>query len=360
MQRNRTKTGASRPLRLVATLAGLAAAVAGTAGILAAQGNAAPAGTADAAAVPQLGRAVFKLPRLKNGLIAIRGTNRDDRIALRLEAGDPGVLEVDAGDDGSADSSFSLEGVAKIVLDAGPGNDVVRIDESNGIFTDHIATTIGGGPGNDRLSGGSGAETLRGGSGNDSIDGNRGNDLALMGQGDDTFFWDPGDGSDTIEGEAGADTMLFNGAGAAEHVDLTANGRRLLFTRDVAGITMDTSGVERVLFRALGGADVVTVNDLSATDVNAVDVDLAGAAGGGDGAADSVVVNGTNGDDAIDVSGDAGEVKVSGLAATVAIFNPEVANDRLQIDTLAGKDSVDSAGLAAGAIQLFVNGVLVP
>ena len=33
---------------------------------------------------------------------------------------------------------------------------------------------------------------------------------------------------------------------------------------------------------------------------------------------------------------------------------------RLEIDTLAGTDTVDSTGLAAGAIQLFVDGVLVP
>jgi hypothetical protein len=93
-----------------------------------------------------------------------------------------------------------------------------------------------------------------------------------------------------------------------------------------------------------------------------VNVDLAGALGGaaGDGQADQVVVNATNGDDAIDVSGDASEVKVSGLAPTVAIFHPEVRNDRLEINTLAGTDTVDSGGLAAGAIQLFVDGVRVP
>jgi hypothetical protein len=43
----------------------------------------------------------------------------------------------------------------------------------------------------------------------------------------------------------------------------------------------------------------------------------------------------------------------------VAIFHHE-ATDRLEINTLAGNDTVDSAGLAAGVIQLFVDGVLVP
>jgi hypothetical protein len=53
-------------------------------------------------------------------------------------------------------------------------------------------------------------------------------------------------------------------------------------------------------------------------------------------------------------------VKVSGLAAIVAVLHSEAANDRLEINTLAGRDTVDSGGLAAGAVQLFVDGVLVP
>jgi Ca2+-binding RTX toxin-like protein len=237
----------------------------------------------------------------------------------------------------------------------------VRIDESSGVFTDTTATTINGGDGSDTIAGGKGNETLIGGRGNDSIDGNGGNDLALLGAGDDTFVWDPGDGSDTVEGQGGADTMRFNGANVAEQVDLSANGRRLKFFRVQGNITMDTRGVERVDFNALGGADFVTVNDLSGTDVNVVNVDLAGTLGGatGDGQPDRVVVNATDGDDAIDVSGDARVVKVSGLAPTIKILHSEVANDRLEVNTLAGTDTLGTVGLAAGAIQLSVDGALV-
>ena len=156
------------------------------------------------------------------------------------------------------------------------------------------------------------------------------------------------------------DTMLFEGANIDERFDLSANGHRLTFFRNVGNVTMDTAGVERVDVDALGGADEVTVNDLAGTDVTDVNVDLAGAAGGGDGQADCVFVNGTNGDDTIDVSGDAEEVKVSGLAATVDVFHPEAANDRLEVNTLAGSDVVDSSGLAPGTLQLFVDGALRP
>ena len=76
--------------------------------------------------------------------------------------------------------------------------------------------------------------SLIGGDGNDLIDGGRGNDVALMGAGDDTFVWNPGDGSDTVEGQDGSDTMIFNGANVSEKIDISANGSRVRFTRDVA------------------------------------------------------------------------------------------------------------------------------
>jgi Ca2+-binding RTX toxin-like protein len=329
--------------------------VAGAAGVA----NASPGMGVDEHAAPPIDAKV-KAPRLEHGDLSIKGSSADDKVALRLRAGDPSTLQVDVGDDGTADFSFRRAAVARIDVDARAGDDSVRIDDGNGSFTDTIPTTIDGGAGNDTLAGGRGNETFLGGSGNDAVDGNGGDDRALLGSGDDTFVWDPGDGSDTIEGQSGADTLRFNGANAAERVELSANGHRLRFFRDVAKITMDTAGVERVDFNALGGADLVTVNDLSATDVRAVNVDLAGTLGGatGDGQADQVVVKGSNGNDAIDVSGDAAEVKVSGLAATVAILHPEAANDRLDIDTPAGH--VSSAGLNANTIKLLVNGVLVP
>ena len=70
--------------------------------------------------------------------------------------------------------------------------------------------------------------------------------------------------------------MVFNGADVAEKFDVSANGSRLRFTRDVGSITMDLDGVEKIDFNALGGADTVTVNDLTGTDVTTVNLDLGG------------------------------------------------------------------------------------
>ena len=329
--------------------------------VVADPGSAAPVVKADNAP-NSAKKSGFKRPKLKHGVLAVRGTEASDTIALRLEAGNPGNLQIDVGDDGSADFSFERNEIAEIAVDARPGDDLVRIDDSGGPFTDGIATTLDGGAGSDILAGGAGAESLIGGDGNDTIDGNGGADTGLMGAGDDTFIWDPGDGSDVVEGQDDADTMRFNGAGGGEQVDLSANGKRLRFFRTQGAITMDTAGVERVDFNALGGADLATVNDLSGTDVSDIRLDLAGTLGGGtgDGQNDRVVVNATDGEDTINIQGDADVVKLSGLAASVAVFHPEGANDRLEVNTLDGRDAVDSGDLAAGAIQLLVDGIPVP
>jgi Ca2+-binding RTX toxin-like protein len=345
-----------RPVWLSASAVAVAAAVAGAAaGIAAGPGNAAPVRNATKASHAHKADK-FKHPKLRHGVLTIEGTEASDKIALRLQAGDPGVLQVDVGDDGSADFSFQRARVASIAVDAAEGDDSVRIDDSNGAFTDSIPTTIDGGPGNDTLAGGKGVETLLGGDGNDTIDGNGGNDVALLGAGDDTFVWDPGDGSDTVEGQEGNDTLRFNGANIAEKIDLSANGNRLKFTRDAGNITMDTAGVERVDFNALGGADIVTVNDLTGTDVTSVNADLRATGGGGDGQPDHVIVNGTNGADLITATGGGGRASVTGLHTAVNLAGGEPANDTLTINALAGADVVDASGLDATSVKLEING----
>src|SRR2546421_8101021 len=120
---------------------------------------------------------------------------------------------------------------------------------------------------------------------------------------------------------------------------------------------MDTHGVENVDFNALGGADQVTVNDLTGTDVTSVDVDLANILGGttGDGQADRVVVNGTNGNDTINVAGDAGGVKASGLAATVEVLHDRK-SDELGDSVDLGGGRIFATNLAAQAITPVIDG----
>ena len=138
-----------------------------------------------------------------------------------------------------------------LVLNANGGEDSFS---ATGNLATLIKITVDGGAGNDTLLGSNGVDVLLGGDGNDVVDGNQGNDTALLGAGDDSFQWDPGDGSDTIEGQDGTDAMLFNGSNVNENIDVSANGGRLRFVRNVANIVMDLNDVESIVANALGGA----------------------------------------------------------------------------------------------------------
>jgi Ca2+-binding RTX toxin-like protein len=334
----------------------LAASAAAVVGGLALAGTAAAHERATSVSSHGHKRYGIKPVRLQHRLFVV-GTRANDKIALRLDVSRSDVLDIDEGDDGSADFQVQLEPVTAIIVDGGSGDDLVRIDEANGAFANRIPVTISGGDGNDTLIGGSGAELLLGGPGNDSIDGNGGNDVADLGSGDDTFAWDPGDGSDTIEGQGGNDAMVFNGAAAAEQVDVSANRGRLTFFRNPGNITMNTHGVESVDFNALGGSDSISVHDLARTGVSAVNVDLAGTLGGtaGDGQPDRVAVDATKGDDIVNVVGDASGVSVTGQAARVSVQHADP-GDNLEVAGLDGIDSISATGLAAGTISATLDG----
>ena len=242
-----------------------------------------------------------------------------------------------------------------LVVNALGGNDGVT---ATTLPAGVIKLTIDGGAGDDTLLGSQGADVFLGGDGDDFIFGDNGNDVAFMGAGDDVFQWNPGDGNDTLEGQDGTDSMLFFGANIAENIDISANGGRVLFFRDVANVTMDLDDVENIDFRALGGADNVVVGDLTGTDLTQIGLDLRGPNGGGDGAADTVTVNGTQGADVFGAAGDAGGVNVFGLHTAVNIFFQEQANDRLTLNGLGGDDVVNASSLEADGIQLTMNGGL--
>ncbi|MCK1742518.1 calcium-binding protein [Bradyrhizobium sp. 139] len=257
--------------------------------------------------------------------------------------------------DGTGAAPFSLDigTTENLVLHGGGGDDVITAGNGLGSL---ISLTLDGGAGNDRITGGDGSDLLIGGSGNDIVNGGRGNDVAQLGSGDDTFIWNPGDGSDTVEGGSGSDKLLFNGANINEIINISANDGRVRFTRDVANITMDINSVEQIEFDARGGADNITVGDLTGTGVKQVLVDLGAVPGAtqGDGAADTVTVNGSNGNQHIQVAAEGTTVTVTGLPDVVEIANAE-AGDRLVIQALGGNDVIDASTLAA-VIGLTIDG----
>ena len=247
--------------------------------------------------------------------------------------------------------SVDIGTTEELVVNANGGDDVITA--GNGL-ANLIHLTLNGGAGNDTITGGDGNDTLIGGDGNDLVIGGRGTDTAQLGAGDDTFVWNPGDGSDVVEGQSGLDTLAFNGANLDEKFDISANGSRVRMTRDIGIVTMDVDDTETINLRALGGADTITIGDLSGTDVTGVNIDLGTDGGGDDGSADTIVINATEGDDVISISSDNGVVTVHGRGEDVTISNFGT-NDHLVINGLGGDDVIEATGLAAGLL-LTANG----
>ena len=265
-------------------------------------------------------------------------------------------------------STVSATGLsAQVTIDHADATDSLTVNGLGGNDSINAAAlpagvmqlVLDGGAGNDTLTGSAGADILLGGDGNDSVAGGRGDDVALLGAGNDTFRWAPGDGNDVVEGQDGADTLVFDGANLSENIDISANGGRALFTRNVANIVMDLNDVETLHFNALGGSDKVVVNDLAGTDVTKVEIDLAAALNGTapDGNLDTVIVNATDADDAVTIASSGGRVLVNGLSAQVTIDHAD-ATDLLTINGLGGNDLINAAGLAANKIGLQVFGGL--
>jgi Ca2+-binding RTX toxin-like protein len=268
--------------------------------------------------------------------VTVNGTQGADAFGAAGNAGGVDVLGLQA----RVGIFFQEQANDRLTLNALGGDDAVN---AASLEADGIQLT---------MNGGLGADVLVGSQGDDLVNGGDGDDTALLGAADDVFVWNPGDDNDTLEGQDGFDTMLFNGANVAENIDVSANGGRVRFFRDIANVVMDLNDVESIDFNALGGADRTVVGDLSGTDL----IELNAAVGGGDAQPDNVVVNGSSGDDVSVIAGDASGVAAFGLAAQVNITGAEAANDRLAVNMLAGDDVVDASGVLAGAIQLTLDG----
>src|SRR4029077_2205479 len=103
-----------------------------------------------------------------------------------------------------------------------------------------------------------------------------------------------------------------------------------------------------------GGADNTTVNDLSGTGVKEVAIDLGVSGGVGDGQTDSVTVNGTRGENHINVTASSTMLTVSGLSEQVTIDHGET-TDLLLVNGGAGNDTIDASTLPAATMALTLD-----
>jgi Ca2+-binding RTX toxin-like protein len=280
--------------------------------------------------------------------VFVDGTDRTDDVTIAGSAGNVAITGLV-----TTVNITDAETIDRMLFGAQAGNDIV---DASLLGADTMHLDVLGGNGDDILLGGDGAETFLAGNGNDFVDGNRGNDTGDLEAGDDEFLWDPGDGSDIVEGREGYDVMTFNGSGGDEIFATAAIGNRMAFTRNLGNIFMDTNEVEAIDLRALGGADQLTAGDATGTALVFLRANLAATIGGADsdGLVDTITVLGTPGDDTVTVSGSAGAVQVAGLPSALEIIKADP-TDRLTVTGNGGTDTVDSAGLAAGTIELTVS-----
>jgi Ca2+-binding RTX toxin-like protein len=218
--------------------------------------------------------------------LIVNGSAGDDRLALRVPSADPKVIEVDFGDDGSADVVVKRAAIDSIRVQTGAGDDAVRA-----AFARQVPTTLDGG--------------------------------------------------------LGVDVLTLEGSGADDRYELSAKGTRVRVGGDAS---MSFEGVESFEADALGGADSVTVGNLTGTELQDAHADL----GAGDGRRDCVVLEGTAGDDQPSVLSFAG-VAVIGMPTFVAIENAEPA-DRLVLNGRGGDDLMSSSSLPHGAIDVTLDG----
>lgn len=278
--------------------------------------------------------------------------------ADNLDGGDgDDTLVGDAGNDtltGGANNDQIFGGTGSNTVTDGSGNDLIDLS-ANAVAlvytTGGGADTVLGSAFADLITGSSSPDNLFGNSGNDTLVGGGAADAIFGGDGSDTFVWNPGDGSDLVEGGAGdADVMAFNGSAGDETFTLNAVGSRFELLRNVGSIDMDVADVEQVNINDVGGDDTFNLNNLSGTGVTSVRFDL----GSGDGATDTVVVNGTNLADNITASTGAPGVQVNGLPVSLLMVNAD--SEILVINGLGGDDQVTGFSPLETVMALTLDG----
>jgi hypothetical protein len=357
-------------LRRTAALAAMAVVPAGLVG-LATPATAATAQTAS----------------LHHGMLRVTGTPDVDLIGVVVV---PPEVAVDFGLDGTVERRFALSRVTSIRIRTYGDNDAIHLTG-----TGEVPLSIATGQGSDFVSargrggvdGGSDAITtvrtqggkddvvsvtpghivIDTGGGPDSVEAGTagvGTENVTLGGGDDSFSsamdTSLGAREDVVDAGPGHNTMFLEGTTANESLALSAQYVHLLIAHD-GGATINSLGFEQLFYDSNGGrhpggrGDTVTVGDLTGAGlVNftpnfSANIEQTQPNDN----TDRLTVTGTNGVDNISVSGVERNISVDGLATQITpiwLTTP----DALVIDTLRGKDQVDTSGLEDGLVQVRI------
>lgn len=286
------------------------------------------------------------------------------RITASAGDGDDSII---VGANVSADVDFSGGKGKDILAYVGLGAAVLRGNDGD----DKLQGSIGndrleGGDGNDDLSGGDGRDTLLGGDDNDRLDGGLGRDNMSGGAGSDLYSWAPGQGQDIINESSTANqsdidkvtiggsyqftdgSYSTGGAGAIEaddDIDLskTADGKVLVVTNSAAAASesLILDNIENISITAGGGSDLVTVGDITGTDVNLLAIDVSSAAedSADNQDIDKVVFSGTGLADTLTVEGVLGSVVQTDLSGELPDL-ADIPKSMVQLtDTTPGRNS---------------------
>jgi Ca2+-binding RTX toxin-like protein len=289
-----------------------------------------------------------------SGLLNTIGDNLVNGITIGRNAA--GVLLVNGGAVAISGGTSTVANTSLIQAFGLGGADTLLIDQTNGalpranLFGGAGNDLVIGGDGGDQLFGQTEDDTLSGKGGNDLLLGGGNNDVLTGGDGDDQMFgeagndrmiWNPGDDSDLMEGGDGTDTAEVNGGNGGEVFSLTANGTRVRFDRvDPAPFSIDIGSTEAIVVNANGGDDSFSaVGNLAALIQLVVD--------GGSGN-DSIL--GSNGADVL--LGGEGDDFVDGNQGSDRAFLG-AGNDVFRWDPGDGSDLVEGE---AGTDTLIFNG----
>jgi Ca2+-binding RTX toxin-like protein len=185
---------------------------------------------------------------------------------LTVTSGLPNTDSVDTTTTAAAAAAVST-GTGNDTVNGGDGNDTVNGGDGNDTLNgDNGIDLLNGGNGNDLLSGGAGGDTLNGDAGADTLNGDAGNDVLNGGTGNDLL--NGGDDNDVLNGGADADTLNGN------------NGNDVLNGGTGRDILTGGAGFDTFVFVAGDSSGQVGVADQVVDFTNGQDlIDLTGMAG---------------------------------------------------------------------------------
>jgi hypothetical protein len=179
-------------------------------------------------------------------------------------------------------------GTRNNILNAGTGTDVLI----GGHTQQGDSNTFFGGSGPDQFyAGPTSDDTMNGGSGDDTMTAGGGHDRMIGGTGRNTYIWMEGDGPLDVTGHGISNLLSVTGETPKDAFTASAQGAGIAVLAP-GGVPINGTQIDTLNLDGTGDGDTYTVNDLSGTGIKSVSLNAHEAAAG-QGAADTVMINGS-------------------------------------------------------------------